>query len=428
MKIKIKKRTQNTCLVMILFIGPYILAPLTQFLHFPSSVKYILDITCVLIFLTMVMKKKRVLEKDVKILKYWILAFFCFSIMNYILHYQSIFYFLWGIRNNFRGYILFFAVIFYFKENDVNDCLNKMDQIFYINAALMIFQFLVLGYQQDNLGGIFGVESGSNGLLNVFFCVMLIKGYVYYLEKKESISNFIIKIIFMLALASLAELKFFYIEFICILVIAILVTRFSWRKFGIVTISIVALIIGYNVLMLVFPDTNMSIDSLYKYASSDAGYTSSGDLNRLNFLKQINERYFISPIDRMTGMGIGNCDYATNFDFLTTSFYKENIGSHYYWFSSGFTYIENGWVGLIFFFGFFILIAVLAYNKSKTNRKFSQIALLCAIAAIMNGFYNISLRVESCYIMYFMLALPWCLTSNNTNTLEKKECDKPELS
>ena len=45
---------------------------------------------------------------------------------------------------------------------------------------------------------------------------------------------------------------------------------------------------------------------------------------------------------------------------------------------------------------------------------FCEIAALCAVVAVMNGIYNISLRIESEYMMYFILAIPWCASKKSS--------------
>lgn len=51
--------------------------------------------------------------------------------------------------------------------------------------------------------------------------------------------------------------------------------------------ALIALMVGYRIFLNVFPNIDLSIEGLYEYASSNKGYTSSGDLNRLNFLVQL---------------------------------------------------------------------------------------------------------------------------------------------
>lgn len=417
MVIRLKHRSQNERLVWFLLLGPFAIAPLMQFAGLPGAIKYLFDIVWVFLLVTMIFRKKRAISGDAKFLLWWIIVFFVFTLVNYTARFQSPFYYLWGFRNNFRGYVLFFAVIYYFDEENAEEALSLFDKMFYVNAVLMFVQFFALGYKQDNLGGIFGVESGCNGYVNLFFCIMTVINYVRYSRSGQSFKKMALNIVLMLVLAAMAELKFYYVEFVVLMLLGALVTRFSWKKLVIIIAGGVAFIIGYRVFISVFPDIDLSISGLFEYASSTKGYTSSGDLNRLSFFSTVNSKLLPTLPDRIFGLGLGNCDYATGVELLSTPFYHKYEWMHYGWMSTTFMYLENGMIGLMAFFGFFIMImlyAVRMKNHGGTNPVFCEIAALCAVAAVMNGIYNISLRIESEYMMYFILAIPWCASKKSS--------------
>ena len=413
--------TQNKILVWSLFWGPFLINPLVQFLHLPSFVKYFLDVVWVFLAATMIMRKKKQIDPRLKFLMIWVLLFLLITMFNYAMHYQSIFYYLWGFRNNFRFYVLFFAVIFYFEEEDVHTALNVLDKLFYLDILVMLFQYYVLGLEQDFLGGLLGVEKGANGYTNIFFCIILIIGFVQYCKGKKKAPAFILQILLMFITSAMAEIKFFYVEFALLMVLGYMVTRLSWKKMVIIPILFIIFSLGYNLLGVLFPGSNMTIAELFDYASSSGGYTGKGDFNRLHFLGTSNRMFLTNMFDRIFGLGLGNCDSST-YSIVTSPFYRNYGYLHYNWFSSAFMYLENGWLGLIFFFGFFFLIffdMVIMIREKKGNQMFCQIAALCAAAAIMNGFYNGSLRMESGYMMYFMLAIPWCVAYEG-NKMPKK--------
>lgn len=412
MIIKIRRKTQNQILIWILFFGPFLIAPAIQFLGLTQTLKYVLDIVWAILLLTMVFRKNRKIEKSAKNLLVWVIAFGVFTAFNYIVNFQSVFYYLWGFRNNFRGYVLFFAVIYYFKERYIYETIGLLNKLFNINAVIMFIQFFVLGYNKDKLGGIFGVKSGCNGYLNLYLCIMLVIVYAQYMEKEVSLKHLAFKAFFMLILAAMAELKFFYIEFAILIGVGLFIGRSSGRKYLILLVSVIAVFIGYKVFINIFPDIDLSISGLYEYASSSRGYTSSGDLNRLNFMHTINSNFLKGIKERLFGMGLGNCDFATGIGMVTSPFSEKYGFLHYAWMSTTFMYLENGWVGLIFFFGFFVLICIKSLcmiKQKRGNRLFCLVAFLCSIVALMNGFYNNSLRSEAGYMIYFIIAIPWCL-------------------
>lgn len=418
MIIRFRRRTQVQILILILFWGPFLLAPLTQVVKAPSVCKYILDLSCIalLIMMLVAVRKGKKIENGAYKFQSWIALFFLITILNYIVNYQSIFYYAWGVRNNFRGYILFLAAIYFLKEQDINELLNILDKLFYVNAAIMLIQFVMLGYKQDNLGGIFGTESGCNAYVNLFFCIIIAITYIQYTEKQKKLRELIVKMLLTLILAAMAELKFFYVEFIVIVLVASIITKFSWKKLIVIFMALIALMVGYRIFLNVFPNIDLSIEGLYEYASSNKGYTSSGDLNRLNFFGTINNEFLGGTWKKIFGLGLGNCDSATGMNIVTTPFSKRFGGLHYNWMSTTFMYLENGVVGLIFLFGFFVLVCIKSIKqikKNNGNKMFCRIAFVCGVIAIMNCFYNISLRLEAGYMIYILLAIPWC----------KKDCE-----
>ena len=398
------------CGKMMLFM-PFIFPLLTQLIKFPLQIKYIMDIACFLLLIFLFVNSRNRLNKQWKIFYIWICVFFLITLVTYLFNYQSIFYYLWGLRNNFRGYILFLGVLTFFKKRDVYEILKLLDVIFWINLFVTFFQFFILGINQDNLGGIFGVESGCNGYTNVFFCVYLVISMIQYFYKDKNLINLISAIGFMLVVAAMAELKFFYVELIILILLSNLITDFSLKKLLIIVPIILCFFIGYKVFLTVFPNIDLSINGMYEYATSDKGYTARGDLNRLSFVPQVNNLFLTNNWKKSFGLGLGNCDYATGIDLVTSPFSKSYGWMHYAWMSTSFIYLEMGWTGLFFFFGFFVVNFIKSLTKSKNNKdkKYFQIAALCCVIGVLNGFYNISMRLEICYLLYFLLAIPWVL-------------------
>ena len=138
----------------------------------------------------------------------------------------------------------------------------------------------------------------------------------------------------------------------------------------------------------------MRFSSILETAADPAGYASTGDLNRLNAIPEIDRRVFLSGWDRLFGLGLGNCD-VSDFSFLTTPFSKWYDHLHYSWMSHAFWYLEGGWLGIVFFFGFFCLVWL--ENPGKYSR---SLAVLC----LFIGIYNASLRTEAAFLVYFGLS------------------------
>ena len=302
----------------------------------------------------------------------------------------------------------------FLNQGDAEHYFKMFDIMFWINVLASLFQFFVLGLAGDYLGGIFGTEKGCNAYTNVFFVILLAKDILFYLEKKEKLSYCVLKCVAMLLVAALAELKFFFVEFAMVIVLSALFTKFTWRKLLVIVGGSAAVVAFAALLAFLFPHFSdfFSFDFFIKTASSDQGYTYKGDLNRLNAILRINELWLTNTGQRIFGLGLGNCDYAS-YDFLTTPFFIRNEDMHYTWLSYAFMYLECGWIGLIFYFGFFVLVyfSIRRIEKrsegiAKTYCRMGRIlALMCMVIAI----YNSSLRTEAGYMMYFALAVPFAM-------------------
>lgn len=423
--IKLERRTQKGWLLWLLIIMPFLLGTLTELLRLPWALRYAMDFAWITLVIYLLWNRK-VYRKQIVPLVLWIVLFLIYTFLSYVVQYQSGFYFLWGFRNLFRFYGAFLVFAVLLKPKDVANFLKLFDILFWINIAVSMIQFFVLGLKGDYLGGIFSTELGGNGYTNIFFVIMATKSILLYIEKKEKLSWCILKCATMLMVAALAEMKFFFLEFIGIVVLAILFSKFTWRKLAIIIASIIAVVLFATLLEKLFPifEGFLSLEYLIDSALSDKGYTSSGDLNRLNAIPKINELWLKSGWQRLFGLGLGNCDTAS-FAFLNTPFYEANGYMHYSWRSYALMYLECGWIGLIFYFGFFVLVYLSIRRIEKrcsgvatTYCRMGRIlALMCMIIAI----YNSSLRTEAGYMMYFALSVPFVMRRDQIGAARRGE-------
>ena len=410
LSLKIKKRSPESWLVWFVFFMPFLFGTLTEFLGLPSILRYTVDVAWVGILLMVIFSKKITAYKSAMNLFVWVLLFFGFTLLMYMFNYQSALYYLWGFRNNFRMYVFFIGCVLFLWREEIDSYIDWFDRIFYVNCVVALFQYFFLDLRQDFLGGIFGAQGGCNGWLNIFQVAVIIKTVVYYLNKKETLRSLVLKSALSLVIAAFAELRFFFIEFGVIVVAAVLVTSFSWRKVLIIGLAAAGLFVGVRLLVDIFPEfaEYMTLESFYNSAISEEGYTSTGDMNRLTSLSMISDLFLKTDTEKLLGMGLGNCDYAEGFTFLTSPFYLKNADYHYTWLSTAFLFLETGYVGLVFFFGFFALVFLFALRRMKKTKKiYCQISMITAVLCVMIAIYNSTLRTETAFMLYFMLALPF---------------------
>lgn len=397
MKLRIKRRTQTGWLMRLLLLMPFL-----QF-WLPSGVKFAADGAWVLLVIYLLRFRKNLDWAKLGCLPGWVLAFLGLCLAVYLVKYQSGLYFLWGLRNQFRFYGAFFAFALFLTPEDLEDYRRTFDRLFWLDVLVSLVQFYGFGLKGDRLGGLFGYRQGCNGYTNLFFALVVTEAVVFCLERKERPACCVVKCIAALYVAALAELKFYFVEFLLILVLVVLLTDFSWRKVGILLVGCAAAVAFAALIDKLFPKFEgwFSLKWLLETAASEKGYASAGDLNRLTAVSGINRRVFRTWGQRVFGLGLGNCEYS-GWAAMTTPFYRRFSYLHYTWMSVAFVYLETGYLGLAFFFGFFFLV-YRRRGQSGWCRVGKIMAVLCALIAV----YNSSLRTEAGYLACFALAAPF---------------------
>lgn len=414
MTLRIRKRTQMQMLLWLIVIMPFLFSFFIELLGLPRMLRYTLDVVWVLLFAYLLMVRHRGKHTGTRSLALLVLLFLIYTVLVSVTQLQSALYYLWGLRSNFRFFVFFFAVAMFLSAEDISYYFKAFDVFFWINAAVSLVQFFAFELKGDHMGGLFGAETGANGYTTVFLSIAITKSMVFYLEKKEKVGILIAKVVTALLIAALAELKFFFALTVMILVLASLFTNFSWRKILVIFGSLVALMAFAALLVAVFPGFAgfLSVEYFWDAAISDKGYTSSGDMNRLNAIPMINELWLKNGWQRAFGMGLGNCDYAS-YDFLTTPFFKTYSDLHYTWISYAMMYMETGWIGLAFYYGFFALaffeIRKIEKNSTGIIKSYCRMSRILTLCCMVLAVYNSSLRTEAGYMMFFALAVPFAL-------------------
>ena len=407
-KFHIKKRPLPQWLTLYLFFMSFLVVSLQSFLGLPAEIKYTLDVAWVLIIALLFLRKKVVLYK--KLIPFLILigVFIAYTALVYILRFQSPFYYLWGFRNNFRFYFAFIAFCMLFVEDDVELCLKFVDVLFWINAVVTLFQFFVLGYRQDYLGGIFGVERGCNGYSIIFFTIVISKSILKFMSREEHVLICIAKCSVALLISAMAELKFFFLLFMLIFLLSTILTSFSWRKFFLVFVCALLISFTGSLLTELFGESsNISLDRIIELIFTDT-YSTAEDLSRYTAIPTLSSSVMTDTSQRLLGLGLGNCD-TSSFEICNTPFFNIYSHLHYNWFLSAFLFLETGYIGLLIYLMFFVMCFVCAFNLRKRegiNVLYCQMAIILSLICILITFYNSALRMETGYMAYFVLALP----------------------
>jgi len=119
-KINIRKRTIPEWAALYILVFPFCLSFLMDFLHISSFIKYTLDIAWVAIFLCLFIRKKVSVNRKIVPFAGFIVVWLIYVLVTYMFHFQSVFYFLWGLRNNLRFYIAFLGFAAFCSEKAIS--------------------------------------------------------------------------------------------------------------------------------------------------------------------------------------------------------------------------------------------------------------------------------------------------------------------
>ena len=172
--VRIKKPSQAEFLLWVILVWPFLLGTFIELIGLPSATKYVCDIAWLGLLLLMLLQR-RTKTREQKILRSFVVCFLAYTLLGSIVNLQSPLYYLWGIRNNFRMYVVFLAVIAFARRDRCDAFLGFFDKVFWLNAVVCLVQYFVFGKEQDFLGGLFGVTRGCNAFLNNYFVIIAIK-------------------------------------------------------------------------------------------------------------------------------------------------------------------------------------------------------------------------------------------------------------
>lgn len=409
-------------LVLFAVFMPIAFFFLMEVLRLPSSIKYLLDIAWLLLLLYIAVNRRKKLPVKARSLAMIVICFFVISLVGVLLNYQSIYYYLWGLRNNGRFFVYFFACILFLDFRSIDSTLRFLDGLFWVNFPVVLFQFFVLGKKQDFLGGVFGTTVSCNSYMNIFLVIVLTKSILLFLQHRESLFQCVLKCGVALIIAVLSELKVFFVELLVILTMSMILSKFSFRKIGIMLLCATGVVVAAQMVAVLFPEFSgwFSVDGIMEIVATEEGYTMREDINRLTAGAYVMNHFLPTWHNKLFGLGLGNCDYAA-FDFLTTPFYIRYGWTHYAWFSVSFLLVETGIIGLGLYVFFFIKLffTIRKIELQETADKLHcQLAEILTVISFVLMIYNGSLRIEAAYLWFFMLAIPFVQKHGITNDKE----------
>lgn len=409
--VKIKKEVRTLIWTQLYFTSIY--GFLRDIIGLPNSITYFLDLLTfgmtLYAIVTFSFFKRN--TKQFYMLVGIIGILFLTTLVGFILNGYSYLLYLWGFRNTFRFYLFFFLCAMYLQKDDVEKILVFFKYLLYLSVLTATLEFL-MGFRGDYIGGIFGTLQGGNGNLNIVLIIVTTITIIKYLAKKTNIMDLVCVIFSCIYLMSIAELKVYLFELPIILIVAVLNEKFTLRKIGVILLITLGVVSGVTLLGYFFPTSGIDFfttNAIKQYMGNN-GYTGSGDLSRLNAVMK-SQRLFFGENTKLLlfGFGLGNCSYS-GFDILTSNFYNLFKDIHYQWFADSMIFLETGWVGLILFESFFLILFLVSTIYSRkidiksnayvTTKSITILSLCCILLTV----YDNSLTMEVAYLMYGFLA------------------------
>lgn len=408
-RLYIKKRSLSEILLFLVFVIPLISQFFVEILKVPSVITYLIDVSLIIFVAILILKKTFVFNRQIAPFSCVILLFLIYTLTVYIFKFQSPFYYFWGVRNYFRFYVAFFVFTMLLNKNKVESYLKILDMLFWVNAIVTGVQ-IIMGYRQDYLGGLFGISKGCNVSTLVFITVVVAKSLLQFMNGKEKITLCLLKSSVALVISIFAELKIFFFLFVGLVILATVLTSFSWKKVTFLLVSAILVFVASTILTLMFEVFKgfFSIEALITQLTLE-NYASDNDIGRFSAFSSISERFLPTIPDQLFGMGLGNCDTSA-ISLFNTEFYNSYVSTHYSIFSHSFLFIETGAIGFFIYSSFFVISlakSIKSLKSSNSNKLFCQMAVIMSIVCFVLLVYNASLRTDIAYLIYFVLALPF---------------------
>ena len=395
-------------MMLFIFFFPAAQAFLTELLPIPDAIKFLCDGFLVLLLLKLFSQRFTKIDNYSMPFVVIVGLFFFITLVGYLFNYQSVFYYLWGLRNNIRMFVAFFAFAYLADWEDAKGWIKALDVLFVINFAVVILQYFS-GYGQDYIGGIFGTSKGCNGSLLIFLCIVFTKTILSFMRGEEKMSKCIFVSVASLLVSTLSELKMFFILFILILFMASFMTAHSIKKTLFFAFGAVLVVLFGTLLTVLYKDFTdfLSFDSLIK-ALTDTGYATDEDIGRFTALPVISQRFLPGFFRKLFGLGLGNCD-SSSLSMFNTPFFESHQTVHYSYFSYAFLFLETGFAGLALYASFFVASFFVSRKLKKLEMadEFAcQMSIILSVISLILLVYNSSLRMEIGFMLFFVLALP----------------------
>lgn len=407
-------RTEIYLLILIQF--------LTNIGMLPTSITYLFDLANILI---MLFGYRSIGKAAARFTPYvaTLLGYICFAVVTGFGAGVSPACIVWELMIQMRIPIFILLCISYWSIEDVKLVFRHLMWLQPINLLFAASEYFALGLSGDNCGGVFGVTAGSNMMLNMYLVLVTAYAASCYLGVRGSnysLGAMVATLTMSFFVATLAEIKFFYLEACVAVAIAMIASRKSHRMFLLAGVFMGALALGLTFLAVYFPDSFdmlFDIDALRAYDDGSNVATSGYGISRAGAIGQINDLFFGNNVaDRMVGYGFGSATMSS-IPVFCSPFYWAYGWLKYYYSQIAMLYLQNGYIGLIFYFVIHLLPIIYAFRFRIRfeDSSWSYVFSICiGVMFVLNCFYNGSSRSYAALLWAVCFAIPFVVTKDQT--------------
>lgn len=408
-------------------------------LGLPSGIRFVADITMVIVTAFVLLDRKNIsVQRRSNLCMFAgkaIGLFVIWASLSAMFNFVPPNLYIWAMRNTGRFLLYFCLCALIFSLDDWKKLMRNLSIFVVVNTLFMAYQYVVLGVRQDYLNGFLGTYVGGNSALNTLYVVVTAWLISNFLSNEMKLTNIILPVGSMIVASALNELKFYYIEIIIILLICALTSSTSrnnvLRGMGVALGGTIAFLLGTQLLGIIYPGFRnfFTFETLRDYLFSRS-YNSSEQLfvsgvpvmNRLSSIIIIPNYFFNSLGNFIMGIGFGATETST-MPIFTSGFSLVYGDTNYQGYSSAYLLLELGYVGVLLYFGIFLSVMYYSVKQVKKRNDGSSNAIYSfgiaiAFLAIVLCFYNSALRIEtSGYLLFAALAVPFMLS----NTVSRRQ-------
>lgn len=410
-------RIDGRTLLIIELYSFIVISSLVNFALLPASSLYIFDVINIVAYIAC-FKKCRAAFSNMK----WFLTFIDFLVIyciaSAVLSLTEPQYVIWELNAVLRLFVFLSMWSAFCEISDLKNFLSVLYNVQLFNLLFAFVQFFVLGLKGDNCGGLFGNISGCNAYTNIYLCIVCGYAMNSFLARGEvGLIGVGFTSLISLCVATFSEIKFFYFEFLLILVVSLWSNRFTIKTIALTVFGMVALVLGLQFLATYYPDSyDLLLDSEAMMAYDDGSQvaTSGYGISRSSPIPQIDEIFFNNDsIERVFGLGFGSAA-VSSIEFFSTPFYRHFGFLRYYYSPVAMLYLQCGWVGVIVYFLVFASLLFCAIGFRTIFREVSPGLYGFAISMIFifcsNCFYNATARSFSALLWAVVLSAPVLLS------------------